>query len=497
VSGLRDEQVGERWDAIVIGAGYGGAVCAALLARAGWRVLLLDKNARAGGKALGVTRAGSTYEMWPIAGGPARGSRFEELSDLLGLRASKLLCPERVCEFIHLDQEGLAKSFVVPARPVRDPREIARLMGELGVPARRLGGLALLSLGTVALPERALGRLDRVPILDVLRRLRLPQRLESYLCALLNILFVVPVDRLPASEALRTLRQFHRGGAGRYHAGGYGSLAVQAAEYVARHGGRFVPSTRVERLIVEHGAVVGARTARGEHRAPVVVSSAGIQPTVLRLAGAEHFPEAYVERVRRLEPSWALAGVRYRLKKPVFRHPMTLVFSDESWLDSARFERARRGDWPRDPLVFITVPALWDPELVRAPVEQVALVGTIAPAGLGDPMELEAVLRAERTVKRLWPELEANLLGAERYGTRQVSRLTRDAVLPGQGGECIGLGQLVGQCGRDKPEPRTPLPGLWLVGCDAGGFGCGTHQAVESGFAVAEAILARGGAPTH
>ena len=36
--------------------------------------------------------------------------------------------------------------------------------------------------------------------------------------------------------------------------------------------------------------------------------------------------------------------------------------------------------------------------------------------------------------------------------------------------------------------PRTPLKGLYLVGCDAGGRGSGTHQAVDSGFNVAAMV---------
>jgi prolycopene isomerase len=62
--------------------------------------------------------------------------------------------------------------------------------------------------------------------------------------------------------------------------------------------------------------------------------------------------------------------------------------------------------------------------------------------------------------------------------------MTRDSVVPGQGGEAVGLAQVVGQCGKSKPDPRTPLSGLYLVGCDAGGRGAGTHQAVDSGFNV-------------
>jgi len=61
-------------------------------------------------------------------------------------------------------------------------------------------------------------------------------------------------------------------------------------------------------------------------------------------------------------------------------------------------------------------------------------------------------------------------------------------VVPGAGGEAVGLAQVVGQVGAAKPAARTPLPGLYLVGCDAGGTGAGTHQAVDSGFRVAAMV---------
>lgn len=57
---------------------------------------------------------------------------------------------------------------------------------------------------------------------------------------------------------------------------------------------------------------------------------------------------------------------------------------------------------------------------------------------------------------------------------------------------------IVGQCGRHKPRAAAPLRGLFYVGCDAGGYGCGTHQAADSGVNVADLLcrehraLARG-----
>lgn len=77
------------------------------------------------------------------------------------------------------------------------------------------------------------------------------------------------------------------------------------------------------------------------------------------------------------------------------------------------------------------------------------------------------------------------LQGKEPYGAKQISSMSRDVAVPGCGGEAVGIAQVVGQCGRSKPDARTPLPGLYIVGCDAGGRGAGTHQAVDSGFNVA------------
>ena len=40
-------------------------------------------------------------------------------------------------------------------------------------------------------------------------------------------------------------------------------------------------------------------------------------------------------------------------------------------------------------------------------------------------------------------------------GPAEVYEFTRDRVLPGQGGECVGLAQIVGQCGKSQPSARA------------------------------------------
>jgi len=95
----------------------------------------------------------------------------------------------------------------------------------------------------------------------------------------------------------------------------------------------------------------------------------------------------------------------------------------------------------------------------------------------------------EETIFKAIPELEAAIEDRELYTPRDVSNLTRESVLPGHGGETIGLGQVVGQCGPNKPSIEAPIRGLFFVGCDAGGTGVGTQQAIESGMTVADAVL--------
>jgi len=65
------------FDVIVIGAGLGGLGCAARLAGAGLRVLVLEKNNHIGGTSYVFRRDGFTFPMGPLSFGfPDRVRRF-------------------------------------------------------------------------------------------------------------------------------------------------------------------------------------------------------------------------------------------------------------------------------------------------------------------------------------------------------------------------------------------------------------------------------------
>jgi phytoene dehydrogenase-like protein len=478
-----------QFDAIVIGAGPGGVPCAALLAKKGLKVLLIEQNNRAGGKAMTVSKNGFRYELWPVCGGPMYNSRFEEILTEMGL-ASGLTEHTIHNALYYPDATGEYKAFVTnrmnPGAPP-DPEAMMAQMKWLGIDDAGAGEILRFVMETAGLTPYEIDQLDDITYHDYLSRFDLPQSFYSMLAMQSNIVYVVPIDQVAASEFIRTSKDMMENSAGYYSKGGYGVLFERCVAAFEKLGGMVSYQTRAEKIIVEDGLVRGVATSKGEYLAPIVISNAGIQPTVLKLAGEEHFDKGYVNRVRDLIPSLGLMGIRYFLKKPYFKEAFNIAFSDSTYINTERSLLAKKGEVPDELLVFNVIPSNYDPEMAP-PGKQCVLSSTLCPA---DPdMENNAAYwdRLDEMMDRIWPGFSACVESKENYGTRHVSDTTRDQVLPKIGGECIGLGQVVGQTGKYKPAAAAPVRGLFYVGCDAGGYGCGTHQAVDSAFNVAKIV---------
>jgi len=453
------------YDAIVLGAGPGGSACAALLAKRGMKILLLEKNDRPGGKALTMTKEGFSYELWPVAGSPLRNSQFEAVLKELEMELEILPIPP---------VSGGAGGGQRPAAPSFTPEEMEEM--------QRFNN------DVVTMTPQEIDTLDDVTWHDFISRYKIPQSMYTAMASSAILYFVAPIDLVAASEAIKVQQDFQRGGVGCYFKGGYGKLFETFTEAVERYGGEVRLRTRVERINVEDGQVRGVVTEHGEFQAPIVVSNAGIQPTVLKLVGEEHFDKSYVNYVKDLVPSLALMGIRYFLSKPVLERAIYIQATDDNYWNVERYLKAKGGEIPDESWVFITVPSVYDSSLAPEG-KQCALASTACPP---DAAMKDAQMywdRLDATVAKVWPEVIENTEKKEYYSTADVSAVTRDHVLPGQGGECIGLAQIVGQCGRHKPSPKAPLRGLFYVGCDAGGYGVGTHQAVDSAVKVSPMVL--------
>ena len=71
----------------------------------------------------------------------------------------------------------------------------------------------------------------------------------------------------------------------------------------------------------------------------------------------------------------------------------------------------------------------------------------------------------------------------------QAAAVGTDALSETLGGEAYGVANAIGQAGKQRPSPISPIQNLYYVGNDAGGFGLGTQQAVDSAVRVAELVL--------
>jgi len=477
----------ELYDVIVIGAGFGGSSCAGLLAKKGLKVLLVEKNKVAGGKAMSLSKNGHTYTAWVVIGAPVEGNAYQRILDELEVADLATLAIPGSSGSIYKTPEG--KYVRMPEMP-GDNFDPGLMFQWLGIPEEQQAQSLQFFTQMVLMPPDQIKQLEGKDFESWIKGHDIPHSLYAFLVSLCcDGMFMVAVDKLDAAEAIASLQQMFLRGGGVFCEGGFGKVAEAYCEAVRRNGGTVHMATRTDKILVEDGKVTGIETKKGTFKAPVVISNAGIQPTVLKLVGEEHFDADYVEYVKGLEVSYSLLGYRYFLRKPITDAPFGVIFSDTSPWSQERLDLANEGRASREGVVYYEVPGNYDPN--AAPEgKQMIMTGSFCPA---DPemskQDIESWANAgEQILFAAFPEIESAIESKDLYTTKSVSNATRDATVPGAGGETIGLAQIVGQCGDSKPDIQAPIEGLYLVGTDAGADGVGTQQAILSGVRVAEAV---------
>jgi phytoene dehydrogenase-like protein len=479
----------DKYDVIVVGAGPGGATSAAMLTKAGFKVLLLDKNSQPGGKTMTVSKNGFRYEYWPICVGPAAGGIFQSVIKDLGLeKEAQIWLPDYLAKAFYKNSAGKVNEIVLPGQKGLDNPE--KMLNDL---------LAWAEVGEKDLPEvlrlmgdllgtnpHDLAALDDVPLKDWLARYKIPMGVYTFLATIrCEATMEVPVDSGSTSEFLKICARTAIGGGGLYFVGGLGRYSEALVDWCKAKGAAVHLKTKVEQITVQDGRVTGVVTDKGTFHAPVVISTAGIHPTVLKLVGEKHFDASYVNYIKDLVPDWSFFGARYFLDKPVLEYPVYLYCSDKTILTLDDLKKEESGWFPDDFYCYMGtnsfVPGM------APPGKQFAWIGGTCPC---DPkMKMKPLWDAlEKKVAELWPWVTPHIVEKEYFGPAHIANLVRDEVMPGQGGDCFGLAQIVGQCGKNKPSPKSPIRGLYYGGFDAGCEGLGMHAAVESGVNTAEMV---------
>ena len=528
---------GERFDVVVIGAGLGGLVAGALLARAGRSVLVVERHTVAGGNATVFRRRGYVFDVGLHYVGGCDGDG--PLPRILRAAGAGDVA------FRELDPGGYDE-LVLPGLRFAIPRGRdafrERLLGAF--PSERAGidrWVALLAALARVLPRlhrpAALGAaLLRSPLLLRHRGATLAQFLDTCtadpaLRAVLagqHIGYALPPSRASVLVAAGITAHYLEGAF--YPQGGGQVLADRLASALGRAGGRLLLRTSAERLLMERGAVAGVvlRGAQGGTvgvRAPRVISNAD----VLRTLGELLPPDALPARLRERASHWDMApplavaylGLRRQAGDGAETPPHAAAAAlpprapqaaRNVWVQpaldvEAEYAAVARGTFAEASSAFITLASDKDPgEQGIAPPGianvQVMGVAPAAPAAWGtsaaaaadgsyrrDPRYLAAkqacLERLLDAASLAWPDVRARVERAE-----LASPLTHSRYTGSTGGTSYGLAATPRQFLLARPGARSGVPGLYLCGasCRAGH---GIVGAATSGVLAAAAIEGR------
>jgi prolycopene isomerase len=482
-----------HYDAIVIGAGPGGSAAAALLAKEGKKVLLVDKNKSAGGRMMTIhDKEGFHYELFPINGCPADGSQMDNVLKRIGKEkeVTRVTAKELVLKDIMYlqDEKGRLRFNDMGGLNLKT---LHSLRISLLNPKHLAGLMRIIKLFKYIMtaPEEDIRKLSRTSAVDFVDSYGpFPGLFRTYFLHICEGAFEMSSDRVPMSEVIRFTRQTGKYGAGRYYEYGIGHVFEVYADAVKDFGGTVLFNTRVRSIDIEDGIAKGITLENSEiYTADLILSSAGIRQTVLHLAGEDKFDAAYVSRIQSLIPNLACVGYRWFLDAPVLKSPMTVVFSEGGLDTYEEFKAKSEGKGTAfHNYVYFGTTSLY-PNTAPQGKQLVYAVMSCYP---NPEQSMEPYLKhIEETVRKIQPDIFDHIYRTETMTPAQCAAVGTDRMESSLGGEAYGVANCIGQAGDQRMSPKSPVQNLYYVGNDAGGFGLGTQQAVDSAVHVVDMIL--------
>ncbi|MFF1683791.1 MULTISPECIES: phytoene desaturase family protein [unclassified Streptomyces] len=321
------------WDAVVVGSGIGGLVCAAYLAVSGKRVLVAEQGGVAGGNSH-VFRRRRAYEFdvgVHYLGDCGPDGLLPAVLDGLGLR-------ERLT-YREMNPDGFDR-IVIPGATLDMPADWAAYRKRLqeACPADAAGIDTFLDivagLGTerrdaiVAAEDLPMSELPRhAPqsvawgrrtLTELFDHCGLSPRARTLLAAQSPNYGMAPDEATVALHATVT-DHYIRGAY--YPQGGGQMLAAGLLEVIRAHGGALRTYSRVTRIAVEEGRARGVEFADGSRAlAPVVVSNADYRRTMLDLVGALNLPRRLAAKTRDARMALPWAAVYVALDRDIEQH---------------------------------------------------------------------------------------------------------------------------------------------------------------------------------
>lgn len=437
------------YDTLIIGAGHNGLVCAAYLARAGQRVLVLEANDDVGGLA-------AQREFYP-------GFRVSVAHSFYAL-------PKKIVRELCLREHGFAlpdsAEPTVALRPHSDPivigddrvdgvsnddsdaydqfRRQLKHFAQALAPfwAKTIPGIGgnsfpeILTFAQLGLKLRLLGKDD---MLEFLRVAALPMRdlvdehfeddtLKAALCWD-GLIGSKLAPRSPNQAVLTVLYRMAGQHEGQHTVplAGMQSFVHALRKGAENRGAEIRTRTPVAKILIEGDEqgqrAVGVRLTDGEEiRAPRVISSADPKSTFLKLVGAPQLEIEFANRIRRLRADGLVAKLHLALTGlPKFsgvNHPAgrLLIAPSMDHIEFA-FDDAKYGEPSQRPVMEIRIPSLQEPGLAPAGQHvlsaQVMYVPAALKGGWDDNARLAFTNSLLETLEQYAPGISALVLHSE------------------------------------------------------------------------------------
>jgi all-trans-retinol 13,14-reductase len=310
------------YDAIIIGGGFGGLSCGALLAKEGYHVLVLEKNDQVGGYGSNDALSGYTfsYGAQDISGVWERGS-ITYLLRCLNMDEQKLLVRNNRRFILNGESidipavdNGFEKVF-----SERFPRQIEAIhtfftdakrvylevfdkdvTKEWGIPLSK-------TLMSKTMPKEWLKGYEESHHLmsewqkktyrEVLDEYFQQEDIKTLLCSVLGYIGA-RASKNSAFSVVVASGYFFFGG---YHIlGGSQHLADSLAKYISDHKGAVLYQHPVDAILVKHGAVQGVRVGNTVFNATVVVSNVNAKTLYLDLVSDTDLPSQFLHDIEAL-----------------------------------------------------------------------------------------------------------------------------------------------------------------------------------------------------